>query len=453
MTPIPRTLLFLLSAICSTVPVVAGGNFVLSTSGSGRATAYLESPKIATFEGRTHVAWLDSTAEGFRIRIRTLDTKTGEWSPAVTVGEAEDNHGGPALVVDREGYLHIVFYSHHHPFRYRRSLRPNDASEWTPYEEFGTNLTYPSMVVAKDGSLVLAARRSYDDAPWELEMWRKPPGESWSRQGAVLRSRHTGYAQFAGSLAWGPDHTTLHLGTRIYETLADEQQSPLTTVGYLKSEDGGWHWTHADGIPVTLPATAESVDVIASGRGRESRILNAGSIGVAPDGTPFVPYSVRCDDASEAWLATPAGNGKWRHLHLNPFLPDTFRDWALFMHGGLAFGASGQPMLVATLMRLKPETVDWGEPTTEVVCFRSEDGGLSFTAEVLDHPDPLTPRWMPNIERPTGFNQMPPNPAFIYTDGSRGTSLSDVLSNRVIYHSDAGQGSATRAAGPAGSGR
>jgi len=68
---------------------------VLSSEGSGRATAYIESPKIISFEGKTHVAWLDTPAEGFRIRIKTLDHATGHWSESTDIGEAIDNHGGP----------------------------------------------------------------------------------------------------------------------------------------------------------------------------------------------------------------------------------------------------------------------------------------------------------------------------------------------------------------------
>ena len=40
---------------------------------------------------------------------------------------------------------------------------------------------------------------------------------------------------------------------------------------------------------------------------------------------------------------------------------------------------------------------------------------------------------MPNIERPTGFNEMPPEPSFIYTDGVRGDTLDDQLSNLVLW--------------------
>ncbi len=412
----------------------SGEGVLLSSSGSGRATAYLESPKIVTFKGRTHVAWLDSPTEGFRVRIRTMDRSTGEWSETWTIGEASDNHGGPALTVDEEGYLHVLYYSHHHPFRYRRSLRPNDASAWTPFEEFGHNLTYPALLCAKDGTLVMTARRSYEDRPWELEMWTKAPGEAWQQKGALLSSRFSGgYAQFAASLAWGADHRSLHLSARIYELPDEDRNAPFTTVGYMTSVDRGETWTGSDGKAIELPATAASFDTIAIGRGKEGRVLNAGSMAISPDGVPHVPYSVRVQDTSQAYFATPLGDGKWRHRHLNPFLPAKYRDWDLFLHGGLSFGSNGQMTVAATIMQVAADGIDWGDVSTELVRFRSQDGGRSFSAAMFGEPDPNAPRWMPNLERPTGFNEMPAKPGLIYTHGVRGEALTDQLSNEVWW--------------------
>lgn len=407
--------------------------FLVSSQGSGRATAYLESPKIITYDDRTHVAWLDSVEEGFRVRIRTLDRIAGTWSETYTLGEAQDNHGGPALTIDGEGYLHVLFYSHHHPFRYRRSLKPNDASAWTPFEEFGQNLTYPALVCASDGTLIMTARRSHENRPWELEMWEKSPGKPWQRRSAILRSRHSEYAQFAASLAWGDDHSTLHLASRIYETPTSESEVPITTVVYLRSPDAGITWTLRNGTPVDIPATAETADVIASGRGNEGRVLNAGSIGVNPRGEPAVPYSVRVQDSSTAYLATPMTDGRWRHLALNPFLPPTWRDGDMFMHGGVSFGVSGDPTIAATVMHVPVDGIDWGHTTTELVLLSSSDGGKTFDGTVSSPADPEIPRWMPNLERPTGFNKMPPSPSLLYTEGVRGEGLGDVLSNNVWF--------------------
>ncbi|MCF3648309.1 BNR-4 repeat-containing protein [Synoicihabitans lomoniglobus] len=407
---------------------------VLSAAGSGRATAYVESPKIISFGDRTHVAWLDSSADGFRVQIRTLDQVTGQWGDKVTLGPAEDNHGGPALTIDAAGYLHVLYYSHHHPFRYRRSVRPNDASEWTPNEEFGHNLTYPGLVCAADGSLIMVARRSYEDRPWELELWRKSPGEAWSRQGPVLRSRHTDYAQFAASLAWSPDHKTLHLGARILELPTGELSLMHAGVVHLTSTDDGLTWSNAAGTTLREAATIDTAQPLATGSTDQSRILHVGSIDVGPAGEVAIPYNVRVQETSQSWIAikSPAQT-TWRHHALNRFLPHGWRDAALLMHGGVAYGNTGRLVVTGVVMRMAPDSTAWGEPSTEVVRFVSVDGGETFTSRIVGEVDPDVPHWMPNIERRTGFNKVGVEPALIYTAGERGDALKDQLSNRVLW--------------------
>ncbi len=407
--------------------------FLLSAEGSGRATAYLESGKIVTFRGRTHVAWLDTPSEGFRIRIRTLDLANGRWSQAWTIGEAVDNHGGPALTVDAEGYLHVVFYSHHHPFRYRRSVRPNDASEWGPVQEFGLHLTYPTLLCAKDGTLIMSARRSHDDKPWELEIWTKTPDGAWSQGPAVLRSRRLNYSQFAASMAWAPDHLRLFLSFRIYEMPSYETKEAVSGVGCITSPDVGRTWTKLDGTPLPLPASLDTLDAIVTCDSREGRITDAGSMAVSPDGVPFVTYSIKTQDTAETYLATPLPGGGWRHLQLNRYLPPELRNLALVLQGGVVFNGAGQPVVVATVMDSKFGEESWGHPSTDLVRFDSTDDGRSFRAQRVAAPEAARPRWMPSLEKPTGFNEVPPHPGLIYTAGSAGSGLGDVLSNQVWW--------------------
>ena len=136
---------------------------LLSEKGCGRATAYSEANKIITFEKKTHVTWLDSEDENFFVRIKTFNRSNNRWSEVYEVGEGFDNHGGAALTVDSRGYLHIVYYPHHHPMRYRRSVRPNDASAWEPEMSFGERCTYPTLVCGPDNTLYLSCRQSRDD--------------------------------------------------------------------------------------------------------------------------------------------------------------------------------------------------------------------------------------------------------------------------------------------------
>jgi hypothetical protein len=413
---------------------MAGAGVLLSGEGSGRATAYAASPKIITFDGKTHAAWLDTPEEGFRIRIRTLDHATGEWGTATTIGEATDNHGGPALTIDEEGYLHVVYYSHHHPFRYRRSLRPNDSTAWTDYEEFGLHLTYPSLVCAADGTLILLARHSYDNKPWELELWRKSPGEDWRAQEGIVRSRFPGvYSHYAATLAWGPDHQRLHLSTRVYEAVSSDASLAHNTFGHLVSDDTGLTWRRHDGTPVALPATVGTIDVIERADGMIGHSMNSGAMAVDAAGVPHLVYGRRVDDTGHAYLVTPRTDGSWRHEYLNVHLPKSYRDWDLFPYGGVSFGADGTCHIVGVMMQLKSGVHEWGETTGEIVRLRRAPGEEAFTVDIYNAPDANSPRWMPNVERPTGFNEIPDRPSFIYTDGVRGRGLHDQLSNRVYW--------------------
>ena len=110
---------------------------ILSTNGSTRATAYGMSNKIITANRKKFVVWLDHVSE---IKAKEFDIKSGTWGETVLVGSGVDNHSGPALTMDSEGYLHIVYGTHHHPFHYRKTRKPYDISEWEPEKYFAEKL-------------------------------------------------------------------------------------------------------------------------------------------------------------------------------------------------------------------------------------------------------------------------------------------------------------------------
>jgi len=401
--------------------------FLLSADGSSRATGYAEANKIVTVGEKTHVAWLDSPSEGFRVRIRTLDRGTGGWSPVHTVGEGYDNHGGPALAVDSEGHLHIAYYPHHHPMRYRRSLRPNDASEWGDEEAVGENGTYPTLVCTQDDTLILTFRVRRGDAPWLVERYTKPKDGAWQGPHALLEAETPGYAHFMEALAWGPDHKTLHLACRLY----DGNPGRGHTIGYLQSRDEGATWTRWDGAEVALTATAGSVDVVAQSRTGPGHGLRAGALAVSPEGRPYI----LCSDYErlESWLAFPEG-GAWRKRPI-PLPDDAPEGHGLITPGGVTFSEDGNLHAVLTLVAAPedPDTGLWGHPSCEIAAFSSSDEGESFTSRILTRPDPSLPRWLPNIERATGHNTVPPAPGMLYTEGGRGDTNLELVSNNVYW--------------------
>jgi hypothetical protein len=413
------------------------GPFVVTREASGRATGYAEASKIITAAGKTHVAWLDATAETFRVRVRSLDLATGVWSPVTDVGPAHDNHGGPALTIDSQGFLHIVYFPHHRPFRYRRSLRPHDSSAWGPEIQFGESLSYPVLLCAPDDTLLMTCRRYYEgnDRPNEVELWKKPADGAWARQRVILRSRHLHYAHFQDALAWGDDHRTIHLSCRIYETNPVKGAKPIETLGYLRSPDMGVTWEKLDGSPVTLPATADTVDVLARGGADSGRILYAGPLAVNAKGVPHLLHSIRENGVGRTYLATPAPGGIWQRRDLQNFLPAAWRDHDLVMIGAITFSTSGRATVIATLAKLGPGEIDWAHPSNEIVRLWSDDDTRTFKSEVLTPVDSKQPHWLPNLERATGHHAIPENPGIIYLAGGAGAGLKDLaLNNQVWWH-------------------
>ena len=408
---------------------------LLSDQGCGRATGYAEANKIVTVEDKTHVAWVDSPPEGFRVRVKTLDLSTGQWSSTYTVGEAYDNHGGPALTVDSQGFLHIAYYPHHHPFRCRKSKRPNDASEWEEEIQFGERCTYPTLVCGRDDTLYFTCRRSYSDKPWQVELWTKRSDGDWRGPVPLVRSRYNGYAHFQESLAWSPDRRSLHFCCRFHEKSDGGAYGRLQTVAYMVSHDLGRSWQRSDGSPIELPSTAEDLEVLASGGVDHERTLRAGGMAVDSSGKPHLVYSVRESGQERATLALLEAGGQWQRTDLSKVLPEQWKSWDLGIAGGVTFDPADKMSIVATLQKAKTGEETWGHGSNEVVRFTSTDGGETFSFGFVSEPDANVSHWLPNIERATGHNTVPERPGIIYTAGPAGGKNTELLSNGVYWSS------------------
>lgn len=417
--------------------------FWVSSNGCGRATAYPNQNKIVTLGNSTHVTWLDVTPDGFWVRIRTLDRRTDQWSPVFTVGQARDNHGGPALAVDSQGYLHIAYGPHDSPICYRRSKRPNVASEWEEEIRFGQMCTYPVLVIGQDDTLYLTNRRDFPrwgpDPPPAVDLWTKRPGEPWQGPVAILRSRYDGYADFGQSMVWSPDHRTLHVCCLFHEKSDSQADGRLQTIGYMLTRDFGRFWQRSDGSPIVMPATAETIEVLASGGVDQKRVLDVGGIATDASGVPHIVYSV--EEHNRGWLilAAPRSCGGWHYVMLNEFLPREWANWQVVYPAGVTFDRQNRIIVVATLQNVRSDERNpvtfryWGHPSNEVVRFWASNMHSRFTFGFVSKPKPALSQWLPSVERPTGFNPIPINPGILYTAGPPGEKLSDVLANDVFW--------------------
>ena len=374
---------------------------VLSDHASTRASAYAMSDKILEADGKLFVAWLDFVADA---RVAALDTRTGEWSPPFHLGTGRDNHGGPALALDPEGYLHAVYGPHHGPFQYRRSLRPYDTSAWTSEERFGKRATYPSLVSDGAGTLYCAYRSSATN-PWRLLLQRRPSGGAWSAPVAVADVSARGYCQFGNALAVGPDGT-LHMAIHFY----DEHPPAGHSAGYLRSRDGGETWENAAGVPLALPVTPDSDCWIEKGPELDMRV---GDIALDGDGHPWIPV-IHLGKRPRTIVVWYHDGVAWRSRDLLPDVQRTMPGRDL-VEGVISLDRNGTLYALCTSDHLLLEGGStWGNPAREVVLIY---GDVSRALRVLpiSPPDPEKPNWLPSIQRdPVGL------PALLYTHGGPG---------------------------------
>lgn len=415
--------------------VASEPQYTLSRHGSGRATGYAATNKIVTLGQFTHASWLDSQTGRFLVRIRSLDHKTGKWSSTHTIGEAFDNHGGPELTVDSRGYLHVVYYPHHHPFRYRRSIRPNDPSEWTPETSFGRLCTYTAMAVLPDDTLVLICRER-TKTRWVMNQYTKPADGEWEGPQTLLHGNEpSGYTRWQTALAMGGNGVTLHMSFMIYEGELFGEVGPGYAIGYLRSRDGGRHWERSDGQPVTLPATAATIELVAGARRRSAPAnLRPGNIAVDPSGTPWIVYSRLDRQPFETWIARPSAGEGWQRTPVLPVIQERWPGRSVKTPGQIVFDRDGTMYLALTTVRadISVKQAYWGHESAEVALLVSRDFGRTLQVYPISPPDDKVSNWLPSLERPT--RHVPIGvPSLMYTHGTKGSNNLETVSNDVLY--------------------
>ena len=395
----------------------------LSTRGSTRGTAYAMSNKIITANGKIFVAWLDHVAD---IRIQTYDTAAKEWGGAVLLGKGKDNHSGPAVTMDSEGYLHAVFGPHQGPFQFRRSARPYDAIQWTPVERFGVNATYPSLICGPDDTLHCTYRGG--PMPRRLMYQRRPKGGEWSQPREIVNPGvKGGYTQYGNPLAISADNT-LHLAFHIY----DHHPAGGKSLGYLRSRDGGDTWETADGREVEAPVNPSSPCFIEQSPSLDMRVSN---VALGPDGWPHLI----------AWHSKPkpASAKLWRHdgqawesVELLAVARTTFPKRGIAWAGTLTFDRDGR-LYIAAVIEQPPG--GWGHASQEVILLTSddggrmsEDGGQTFDVLPISTVDPKLPCWLPSIERPFGPKPIG-TPSLLYTHGGPGIGCTKGDATEIVF--------------------
>lgn len=430
------------------------GHALISRIGGERAT---QGPgnKIVTSGEKTHVVWQDSHQGRYFARVRTLDRATGTWLPGAVLMEGVDEHSRPTIAMTPDGVLHVVMGGHNTPYQYRRSVSPNDSSEWEPTITFGAG-TYPVLLADSDGRLLLSGRSASHDG---LDLWERPAGGLWRLTGSVLQrdERFTDYSAFHNGLTWGPDQETLHLSSGLFLTFPPESGEEMREasgryqgLGYLRSPDGGSTWEKSDGTQVEMPATPRTIELLAEGQGDNPKPgIVHGGVAVDSVGRPYLAYTRHNPDPGTAHLVRLDASNQWEPLPLGEAVSSAWPGHGLSLVR-LSITPDDLVCVLGVLVPLDHPEANWnpgiwGLPDFwlrahpelhRVVWLESSDGGRSFSArEIAPKPEAGKGQHMPTLERPESANRLPAGqrPGVLYFEGDSDYPPDGVTLNNDVY--------------------
>jgi hypothetical protein len=286
-----RGLVSLLSWLGAAAIGAAANVDYFADNGYGNPVSTLQHPAAEHFNGVTYVAYQGPHEDPY---VAAYVHATGKWIGPVQAGVSAmgkspdqidpaelDNHGKPALVVDRQGYLHLVFGSHGGDPKYGQnplgeffmgtkgrmthvvSLKPGDISAWRVVDNVPANGTYNQWVKLANGDLYLFYRHGGHRSDW---VYQKSVDDARTLSAPVSVLKHkvsadsptvndSWYAWF--DLGKGDTITASY----IYHPCANPKHSAhRNNTYYMQLDTRSGQWSNVQGERLTLPVTKETAD-------------------------------------------------------------------------------------------------------------------------------------------------------------------------------------------------
>ena len=311
-----RRLLALLGALTLCGVCAAANVDYFADNGYGNPVSTMQHPAAEHFNGVTYVAYSGPHEDPY---IAAYVHATGQWigpvqaginplgkSPdQVDAGEL-DNHGRPALVVDRQGYIHLVFGAHGGDRSFGEnkfgtpgkgrlthvvSQKPGDITAWKTLDNISPFGTYTQWVKLANGDLYLFYRHGSHRSDWVYQK-STDDGRTFAPEVSVLKNKRS-----AGKLtvedswyAWfdnGRGDTIT--ASYVYHPCAFPGHTNHRNETYsmqMDCRDGSW--TNVRGERLSLPVTKEAADKLTLIQATGTEKSNHGTCHVDADGRPHI---------------------------------------------------------------------------------------------------------------------------------------------------------------------
>jgi hypothetical protein len=277
-------------------------------------------------------------------QVMVYRTEAKTWDGPVTAstfGLKADDHGNPAICLDRDGYLHVFYGCHGGPMRHTRSAAPRDITQWEEQPPPTPRATYPQTMLLADATICLFYRAGGHVEPWTLRT-SGDQGRTWSEPERVIEMRLDPPDKLAAAYCDffpGSDGRTIHCfwnhkddnAARVTATRPHPWR-PLKYPGlheavyrynvYYARRDADGVWRNAGGQSLPLPISKAQADrlCLVFDSGDEFAMLRT-RLAVDRDNRPYIRFGVGVVD--------------WVRLHKDPsavLVPITDR-YAQFAEG------------------------------------------------------------------------------------------------------------------------
>jgi len=264
--------------------------------GDGASTA----SQLVTHGETTWMVWVETTRDpnrGSPVYLTTFDGVHDTLGNRILLAYSRpgnDGHAQPGIVIDSQGYLHVIAGAHGQPFQYRRTLVPYTAYEgWSQLEPVGTTgyrsnpgapqegrQTYLAFVCDQNDIVHLAYRQwRRDTDSWfggalygalsyqrrdpllgwtEPQVLVVPPYADYSIYDQTLSLDHSGRLYLSASCTAGAEDSERKAAVAQWKLSGREGPQPPEYLRrmVLVSDDGGVTWRFAataDLAPRTAP--------------------------------------------------------------------------------------------------------------------------------------------------------------------------------------------------------
>lgn len=324
-------------------------------NGFGKPLSTLQHPAGEYYEGVTYVAYQGPHEDPY---VCAYDHTTKQWTgpiqagisalgddPAPTDPDKIDNHGRPALLVDKAGYIHLVFGGHgghsglgENPLGFHGSGRqthvvsknPRDISSWEVLDNISPFGTYNQLVKMDNGNIYLFYRHGPHRSDWVYQK-STDNGRTFADPVSILRHQPqmedpTVYDTWYAWFTEGPDNTIM-AAFNYHPCATKPNHTSLRLNAYamrMNTLDDSWENANGDRLDMPLSkSSADNMAMVYDSKGKKTRL---GTTRSDPAGNPLIYF--RTNSKEQAFLYHRWTGTDW---HTSRIMDPQFGDGDLFI--------------------------------------------------------------------------------------------------------------------------